>query len=344
MKKKLNRITWLDYGKGLTILLVVLGHVLLGLLESNKFTTHENLLLILVQMLYLFHIPVFFALSGFLFRPLNSISNYPNDVKNKLIILGMPYLFYNIMQFTLQSLGGSTVRNAASISDLLNIYKTPISVSWYLYVYFFILITVMLLSTFIKNKHILLAVSAVAFVVSMTLPIDVYIIQKLLLWTLFFVIGYYLNNERILKFIKENSKVVIAISLVLIVVFMFTWWNSNPEFYVSYDTPGLWGLIFLVSIPLAFALYPIFSKKKLWGGDYFTRYGKDSLIIYLLHAPIVSVTRIVLLKLGIDILLIHIVVGLAAGWFGSIIAIEIMKRVKYLDFVFYPAKYIKLKK
>lgn len=87
-----------------------------------------------------------------------------------------------------------------------------------------------------------------------------------------------------------------------------------------------------------------FRRKKYGGGDYFTRYGRDSLIIYLLHAPIVSVTRIVLLKLGIDMLLIHIVVGLAAGWFGSIIAIEIMKRVKYLDFVFYPAKYIKLKK
>lgn len=56
-----------------------------------------------------------------------------------------------------------------------------------------------------------------------------------------------------------------------------------------------------------------------------------------------SVTRITLLKLGVNSVVLHIVVGLLAGWFGSVLAIEIMKKVKYVDFVFYPSKYIKLK-
>lgn len=343
MNKKINRITWLDYGKGFTILLVVLGHVLLGLFESDKFSLQNDKLLFFVQLLYLFHIPVFFALSGFLFRPLNSITDYLKDVRVKLIVLGIPYLFYNIMQFSLQSLGGSTVRKAASIEDLINIYKAPLSVSWYLYVYFFMLIIVALFSIYIKNKYVLLGISLVAFIIAITQPSEIYLLQKILLWTLFFVIGYCFNDVRILQFLKGKILLITLLSVICIVFFMIIWWNSNPEYYVSYDTPGLWGLVFLASIPLAFTLYPTFSTKKIWG-DYFSKLGKDSVVIYLLHAPIVSVTRIVLLKLGIDSVAIHIILGLSAGWFGSILAIEIMKRIKYIDFVFYPMKYIKLKK
>lgn len=75
---------------------------------------------------YLFHIPVFYALSGFFFKPVDNLKTFATFVKQKTIILGIPYLFYSIIQFGLQKLGGATVRNAASFWDLLNIYQTPL--------------------------------------------------------------------------------------------------------------------------------------------------------------------------------------------------------------------------
>ena len=76
-------------------------------------------------------------------------------------------------------------------------------------------------------------------------------------------------------------------------------------------------------------------------GPYFRKLGKDSIIIYLLHAPIVSVIRILLLKLGIDNIFIHICIGLCAGWFGSTLVIYLTSKIPYSDFVFYPVKYLK---
>lgn len=99
-------------------------------------------------------------------------------------------------------------------------------------------------------------------------------------------------------------------------------------------------MIFPVSVFLAFAVYPSLNKFDRFG-NYFQKIGKDSIVIYLLHAPIVSVTRILLLKLGIDNVIIHIILGLVAGWYGSVLGLYLMKRIPYSDFVFYPLKYMK---
>ena len=61
----MKRIDWVDFGKGFSIFLVLVGHVLLGLFQSNKFTNSNEALMIFIEQLYIFHIPVFFALSGY---------------------------------------------------------------------------------------------------------------------------------------------------------------------------------------------------------------------------------------------------------------------------------------
>lgn len=59
-----QRIGWIDFGKGRAIFLVVLGHVFLGLYQSGRFHSSEYWLWILIEGIYIFHMPVFFALSG----------------------------------------------------------------------------------------------------------------------------------------------------------------------------------------------------------------------------------------------------------------------------------------
>ena len=63
-----SRINWIDFGKGLAIFLVLVGHILLGMYQSEKFPIWNNLLLLLIAQIYIFHIPVFFALSGYFFQ------------------------------------------------------------------------------------------------------------------------------------------------------------------------------------------------------------------------------------------------------------------------------------
>lgn len=46
--------------------------------------------------------------------------------------------------------------------------------------------------------------------------------------------------------------------------------------------------------------------------SYYTGVGRISLPIYLIHVPVISVIRIVLLKIGITNIVLHIVAGIAA--------------------------------
>lgn len=150
-----SRVNWIDYGKGFTIFLVVLGHVVLGLYESPHFESIDHFLWIAVQAIYVFHIPVFFALSGYFFKPQETLRDWLEFSKIKTIQLGVPYIFYNLLQFILQQIGGGSVRDSATLSDLLGIYKHPLGVSWYLYILWGILILTGFLSVFIKNKNYL---------------------------------------------------------------------------------------------------------------------------------------------------------------------------------------------
>lgn len=200
---KSKRIEWIDFGKGLTILMVVLGHVVLGLFESRKFENSNTVLLFLTQVFYLFHIPVFYALSGFFFKPVVDLKKFWNYFKQKTIILGVPYLFYSVLQFILQTIGGESVRNAASLADLLQIYKTPLGVSWYLYVLWWIYLVVGLISIKVKSYNQLFLISLFAYILSLFFPVNIYIIQKVLLWSFFFIFGYWLKKSGLTMFLQE---------------------------------------------------------------------------------------------------------------------------------------------
>ena len=53
-KQKSDRIEWIDFGKGLTVLMVVFGHVVLGLFESKRFEDSQQWLLFVTQIFICF--------------------------------------------------------------------------------------------------------------------------------------------------------------------------------------------------------------------------------------------------------------------------------------------------
>lgn len=89
-----------------------------------------------------------------------------------------------------------------------------------------------------KAEHWML-IAVVAFILAMVFPVRIYIVQKLLLWTFFFIIGYWLRQSGLYKLLEKNWKGVTVVSLAVIGVFMVFWQLSNPAFYISYDTPGV---------------------------------------------------------------------------------------------------------
>jgi polysaccharide biosynthesis protein PslL len=71
-----SRIEWIDVFRGLGIILVVVGHSLIGLTNS---------------MIYTFHMPLFFAIGGLLYRP---TPDYSAFLRRKAMHLLIPYLTF----------------------------------------------------------------------------------------------------------------------------------------------------------------------------------------------------------------------------------------------------------
>lgn len=81
-------IRWIDYGKGFAIFLVIIGHVALGSLESQNFDGIDVVILrYILEATYAVHTPVFFALSGYFFKPIGRISMIGSRVLKRLTAL-----------------------------------------------------------------------------------------------------------------------------------------------------------------------------------------------------------------------------------------------------------------
>lgn len=81
-------LDWIDYAKVIGIFLVVFGHVLQGQIACSS----DNILKLLWDYIYLFHMPLFFMISGFLYKEINQLGG-----KSLILKLILPYFLYQII-------------------------------------------------------------------------------------------------------------------------------------------------------------------------------------------------------------------------------------------------------
>ncbi len=81
---KNRRIEWVDAAKGLAILLVIAGHTV----ASGTFTRN---------IIFSFHIPLFFILSGYTFRPASNWADFFYRTKKDAVHLLVPYVLTGLL-------------------------------------------------------------------------------------------------------------------------------------------------------------------------------------------------------------------------------------------------------
>ena len=132
-----DRIAVWDIAKGIGIILVVYGHCLRGL-TSAGLISEFSFVRVTDYVIYTFHMPLFFFISGIFVR--NAISKGTAQFwRNRLLTIVYPYLLWSILQGSLQvALAGSHISNTQiSIDHLYVILWQPISPFWFLYALFF---------------------------------------------------------------------------------------------------------------------------------------------------------------------------------------------------------------
>lgn len=88
-----RRIEWLDSCKGFAIMLVVIGHIVDGYMDAKLFTEYSPLMNAIHNVIYSFHMPLFFTLSGYIFYRAYCVNRGQKQHKFKLSIVNNIYIY-----------------------------------------------------------------------------------------------------------------------------------------------------------------------------------------------------------------------------------------------------------
>lgn len=337
-----KRIQWIDLAKGWTIFFVVLFHSVQTIQDANYFVgLPQHVSAVIRFVIGIFIMPIFFAISGFLYKKVDTWDQFWKKSINRIVGMGFPYIIFSILYVVLLNLApGDSIHNNTSWKGVLLIGYQTISYLWFLYALLVIELLVSLMDVLKINLNIKLIISVILFIISqlITLPNGIHFAFS---WLIIFVFGMIIHNYPQLY---KNKKILIFESGLFILGLIIelglsnnkNWFYSNQIYFGNL-------LIKLIIVPILFWVYSNISlKNKI--NTYFKKYGSVSLIIYLIHAPAVSIFRILLIKLGISNYVVMVITLLILSWGISVFTCWCSKKIKLIKFIFYPTKFIKLPK
>ena len=328
---KNNRIEWIDFLRGVVILLVVIGHINSGLMGSESFQTHEEILSYLHNFFRSFRMPIFFVISGFLYATKinHSFGELKNSLKKKLIALGIPYIVFSVLIWWLKYFMGDNVNRILTWSDLYLLPIRPFGRFWFLYVLFLIYAIVEILDYIFKNNFIVFIILLCATICGWYFCSDIFIVDKTLSMILYFYLAKLMRIN--IDFVK--SKVFIALGILTFIILQIIGIDNSHK-----------GIDFVVAISISLSAIVLCSRIKNENKifKYFSLIGKSTLPIFLLNPSIASAVRIFLLKIGINNLFLHYTIGIVITWYFSIFIYHLASKNKYTDFLFYPLRYVKI--
>lgn len=276
MKK--NNYT-IDNLRFLAIILVILGHSIIiynPYWNLVKTSANSDLLKYLCWIIYIFHMPLFVFISGFLFNCNTSLFTLLKKKFKRLII---PYILFSLFYLLpiRYILGYEGYVNNTLIYNIVDniILGKDNGHLWFLPSLYIIFLLFYIILKKVKRLDWVLIICFVISIIGLKIP---YYFGNSLQYLFWFSFGYYVaNNLNTIKKIS-NSKFVFIIIFLLISIYVFIY--GKFKFY-NYICIVLRYVINLFLLPL---LYFAFSK---YENSTFTKVSKYSFGMYLFHSPLV---------------------------------------------------------
>lgn len=220
------RLDYLDIARGIAILCVILGHYLIGRLRLVVFS---------------FHIPLFFVISGYLIKPIdfNRLKFYLKKMTVKLLI---PYLITCLTVFIFtndisREFIGEVFLGLNKSSGYYEVNK-GIGPLWFCWAYFWSVLIFSLLINYSKNK-----------------------INLIIACSLLCITGVCISSVDILPWQLDNAMVVL---IYLLFGYLMNYFNISKKcnlktiFYIIFFVVGLLGQQLIGMQSYASRIYPIF--------------------------------------------------------------------------------------
>ena len=277
MENSIERIKWIDVAKGIGIILVIIGHVSINA-NINNF-------------IYSFHMPLFFIISGFLYKPKK------NFVKNKAKSILIPYFVFSIISFIYWLFIERFFRNQQNspLNLFFNIFLARGGDDNYLFnvVMWFLpcLFLTEILFDFLVNrvkykyvKYIIITSSIIGFIFSrisnVRLPFCFDICFSAIV---FFYVGFYLKNK--VKDKMNLPKKNILYYIILIMLFFSVVILSKLEHGANMNNLSYkyYSIFYITAIIGFYMIYMISNKINIKCLKWI---GSNSLYIMVIHEPL----------------------------------------------------------
>lgn len=304
------RYIWVDYAKAIGIILVVFGHVNRGL-HSSGINISNSMFEKLDSIIYSFHMPLFFFLSGLFF--INSIekSTKFDFTLNKINVILYPYVIWSLLQGTTEVILSKYTNAKTNMIEVLSFPFHPRAQFWFLYALFMIFILACIIyhhRRFIQTLPLVIIISLVAYTFSNKIGTQLHI-NYITNNIVFFFIGCIFNT-----YYKHIEKILSKSSLILLtLLFACSQYIFHFYYNMSYTQTGIFtfglaitAILLITNLSIELVKTNIYWPRKI---------GELSMVIYLTHILAGSGARIIISKI------FHVNNWYAHIFFGTLIGI-----------------------
>ncbi len=318
------RKSWIDVCKGVAILLVVVGHAIRGLYAKGLIA--EPSFTAIDSRIYSFHMPVFFALSGYFLLQQIQKQPVPGFVAGRTIRLFWPMVLWTYIFLTLRWLGGEYANATTEFTDILRLPVPGYLHLWFLWALFVQSIVLAFVLSVLPSTRapgiILLCLFAgtVGLALAPLPNAVVYWVGPAVQYAPFLVLGALLRvaiDVLGMGSAKDHTKV--AVLGVCFGVLIALWPNIELGAVAT----------LAVQIVLTGIFVLVFAYVQ-WGSGRLTKglivLGVFSLPIYLAHTIFSALTRGILLDLSVTSFWVHLSLGTLFGVVGPLLMALLAKR------------------
>jgi len=344
-----RRLPWIDYAKGIAIILVVYHHTFLGLLAAG--IKVSSILINANLIVYSFRIPLFFILSGaFIDRSLEK-RGLKKYIGYRSSMLLYPYILWAVIQVTLGSFFQQYTNFPNSWQNYLFIFYEPKYTAqfWYLIALYNVSVLYVILKDrlrFRTHHHLLLggALYLLAPVLSFNSMIQEVAINYIYMAFGTAISGYVLSKENF-RYLSSWKLFIILLPFFIISQLYWIRHEDIDPFFIAMDgnLSLSWVLqqdmkmlqfAAVVLVGCVFMINICFMLQKAGKVLFLRVIGYHSLYIYLMHLLFIVGCRAILYsRLGIENADFLLSVLVAVGVIGPVIAYNIFQHLN-MNFLF----------
>jgi fucose 4-O-acetylase-like acetyltransferase len=306
------RETWIDYARGIAIILVVYRHVFEGI-KNTGINVNDYLPILYANIMFFsFRMPLFFIVSGVFVMGSLKKRGLRSYIYTKTQTILYPYFVWGTLQLTLQLILSKYVNSDRTIYSYLYLLYTPRLADqfWYLYTLFNVSVIYAFVYEKIKLKPIYnILIGCILFYISVKTyheKINLFFIGDIFHYYLFFAIGdllsNFIRNKANLKYFA-SWKILLLAFIPFIATQYFYLIGNLPYESIKYDFVEYYQPLFFIPIALtgcAFVILLSFFLQKVKAIPWLHVIGRHSLYIYVAHVIVLGAVRILMTRvLGI---------------------------------------------